>query len=169
MEIWDLYDENRNKLGKTHVRGERLPDGCYHLCVHIWIRNSEGKYLISQRSADRTSFPLFWECSGGSVCAGEDSLEGALREAYEELGVALDPEKGSVVYSRVRKDVGGKRFNDIMDVWLFHYDGEADLSAATTPDEVAAVSWATGEEIRTLFDAGELVPTLGYFFELDCF
>lgn len=42
-EIWDLYDENRELLGKDHVRGEQLPIDGYHLVVHVWIRNSKGE------------------------------------------------------------------------------------------------------------------------------
>ena len=47
----------------------------------MWIRNSKGQYLISQRSANRPTYPLMWECVGGSVVKGEDSLQGAIREA----------------------------------------------------------------------------------------
>ena len=50
-EIWDLYNENRELLGKDHIGGEQLPIDGYHLVVHVWIRNSKGQYLISQRSA----------------------------------------------------------------------------------------------------------------------
>ena len=81
MELWDLYDANRRKTGQDHVRGEVIPAGCYHLVVHVWIRNSAGQYLISQRSASRKSFPLMWETVGGSVLKGEDSLAAAVREA----------------------------------------------------------------------------------------
>ena len=56
-EIWDLYNEKRELIGKDHVRGEQLPIDGYHLVVHVWIRNSKGEYLISQRSANRTKFP----------------------------------------------------------------------------------------------------------------
>ena len=27
VEIWDLYNENRELLGKDHIRGEQLPAG----------------------------------------------------------------------------------------------------------------------------------------------
>lgn len=102
-EIWDLYDENRELLGKDHVRGEQLPIDGYHLVVHVWIRNSKGEYLISQRSANRPTFPLMWECVGGSVVKGEDSLLGAIREAKEEVGVDLNPENGQVLFTKTRK------------------------------------------------------------------
>lgn len=50
-----------------------------------------------------------------------------------------------------------------MDVWLFEYDGEVDLSNATT-DEVAQVTWMDRKQIKELFDADMFVDTLEYFF-----
>lgn len=63
MEIWDLYDRERRVIGK-HVRGTEMPEGGYHLVVHIWIRNREGKYLMTQRSENKKTCPLKWECVG---------------------------------------------------------------------------------------------------------
>lgn len=159
MELWDLYTRNREKTGETHIRGEKLPPERYHLVVHVWIRNSKGQYLISQRAASRPTFPLMWECVGGSVTAGEDSLTGALRESEEEVGVRLDPSQGRLISSTVRE-----HFQDIKDDWLFLYDGEADLRSATT-DEVAQIRWMTVQEIRAMLDTGKLVHTLAYFFD----
>ena len=163
MEIWDLYTEDRICTGLEHIRGQELPDGLYHLVVHVWIRNPQGKYLISQRAASRPTHPLMWECVGGSVLKGESSLQGALREAQEEVGAQLLPHRGRVVFSRLRKTINGKKANDIMDVWLFEHDGEISLAQATT-DEVAQSRWMDAREIRALYDAGKLVHTLSYFF-----
>ena len=166
MELWDLYNEQRELTGRDHVRGEEVPQGFYHLVVHIWIRNSKGEYLISQRSADRSAYPLMWECVGGSVTKGEDSLTGALRETKEEVGLTLSPEDGKLVYSVVGRVVNGVKFRDIVDVWLFEYDGPVSLEQATTK-EVAQTVWMTKKQIQELFDTGKLVHTLGYFFEAE--
>ena len=166
MELWDLYNEDREIVGSDHVRGEKLPEGCYHLVVHVWIRNSKGDYLISQRSTDRPSHPLEWECVGGSVTKGEDSLTGALREVEEEVGITLPPESGKVVHSMVGRVINGKKNDDIVDVWLFEYDGESDLEKASTC-EVAQTKWMTKDEVRKLYDDGKFVYTLGYFFSID--
>ena len=163
MELWDLYDENRIPTGETHVRGERIPEGSYHLVVHVWIRNERGEYLISRRSASRPTYPLLWECVGGSVLAGEDSRSAALRETLEEVGIRLPARGGEVVYTHLRNRVDGVRYADILDAWLFSYGGEADLSRATT-DEVEQTEWMTPEEIRALEVKGQLVPSLSYFF-----
>ncbi len=87
MEKWDLYTKYREKSGKEQIRGEKIPNGFYHLVVHVWIRNCKGEYLISQRSVSRPTFPLMWECVGGSVLMGESSIDGALREVKEEVGL----------------------------------------------------------------------------------
>lgn len=157
MEVWDLYTKERELTGKTHIRGEKIPPNYYHLVVHVWIVNSKGEYLISRRSASRPTFPLLWECVGGSVIKGENSLYGALREAEEEVGIKLIPENGKVVHTNVRT-------NDILDVWLFNYDGNVDLNLATT-DEVCETKWVTKEAVKQLFKENKLVPTLEYFFE----
>ena len=157
MELWDLYTRDRVPTGETHIRGEKLPPERYHLVVHVWIRNSRGEWLISQRAASRPTFPLMWESVGGSVIAGEDSLTGAIREAREEVGVKLNPAQGKLIRSTRRDD-------NFLDVWRFTYDGPIDLRNATT-DEVADMRWMTVEEVRQLYDAGEMVHTQGYFFD----
>ena len=64
MELWDLYTRDRHLTGETHIRGEKLPPDRYHLVVHVWIRNSKGEWLISQRAANRPTFPLQMEKHG---------------------------------------------------------------------------------------------------------
>lgn len=159
MEKWDLYTKYREITGRAQLRGEKIPEGFYHLVVHVWIRNRKGEYLISQRSANRPTFPLMWECTGGSVIQGESSIEGALREVKEEVGLKLEPEAGKLLFTKIR----GSDYNDIMDVWLFDYDGELHLEDATT-DEVAACKWMTVSEIRKLYEEKKLVQNLDYFF-----
>ena len=41
MEIWDLYTELREVTGKEHIRGEVIPEGYYHLVVHVWIKKKK--------------------------------------------------------------------------------------------------------------------------------
>jgi 8-oxo-dGTP diphosphatase len=164
VELWDLYTENREPTGEVHVRGKALPAERYHLVVHVWIKNQKGQYLISQRSASRPTFPLMWECVGGSVLKGEDSFQGALREVQEEVGIDLSRNMGRRLFTKVRGTIDGKTFNDIMDVWLFAYDGEANLAQATTP-EVVQSRWMSPDEIRALYDSHQLVDSLSYFFE----
>jgi 8-oxo-dGTP diphosphatase len=154
MEIWDLYDEHKNKIGKTHVRGVPLPEGCYHLVVHIWIQNDKGEVLLSRRHPQKT-WGNFWECTGGSVLTGETSLEGALRETTEELGLVLDPNKGKLVMSELRK-------NFHSDMWLF-YANAAIEDLVFQDDEVIDAKWVDQETYENMLRNQEIVPTLPHF------
>lgn len=91
-------------------------------------------------------------------------MQGAVREVKEEIGLDLDASSGKLLFSKVRKTLNGRKFNDILDVWLFEYNGEVDLSASTT-DEVSQTCWMTLKQIRDLFDRGLLVDSLSYFFD----
>lgn len=59
MEIWDLYNLNGEIIGE-HTRGTMMPENGYHLVVHVWIRNSEGKYLMTKRSANKKMRKVFF-------------------------------------------------------------------------------------------------------------
>ncbi len=81
MEIWDAYNEDREKNGRYLVRGERIPSGLYHLCVNVLVRHEDGDVLFMKRSSQKELYPNYFEFgAGGSVLAGEDSLSAALRE-----------------------------------------------------------------------------------------
>jgi 8-oxo-dGTP pyrophosphatase MutT (NUDIX family) len=166
MEIWDLVNLDREVVGE-HVRGTAMPPDAWHVVVHIWLRNPEGKFLMTQRSPHKKTCPLKWECVGGSVLQGETSLHAALREVREEVGIALRPEAGRLVLTQVRDFAEGTRVNDITAVYLFPYDGDIPLSDAST-DEVVQAKWAARDEIRQLWKNGEMVSgikDLSYFID----
>ena len=165
MELWDLYTENFVKTSYIHVRGEELPDDLYHLVCHAWIRNSKNQWLISQRASWRSSCPLMWECVGGSILTGESGVDGAIREVKEEVGIDLTEYMLKPVFMQVRKEVNGLKFNDILQVWVVDYDGLVDLNNATT-NEVEQVRWLYFDEVQKLFNSGEFVFSLDYFFDV---
>ena len=154
-ELWDLYDQYGNRTGKFHERGKPIPPGYFHTIVHVWIKSEEGNYLMSQRHPLK-SYPLLWECTGGSVLAGEESLAGAMREVREELGVILDEKKGSLFKSE-RQDAHQIFYN----VYLFRQDEDVPLHLQA--EEVVDARWMKPAEIRQLAKAGEMMPMLNYY------
>ena len=122
---------------------------------------------MTQRSANKKTYPLAWECVGGSAMKGEESLPAALREVQEEVGIVLHSENGRKVLTQVRDFAGKVRVNDINDVYLFEYDGLIPLAEATT-DEVAQAKWMSRDEIMELYRNGDMVKVikdLSYFME----
>ena len=88
-EIWELVNEKKEKTGILHERefSELIPKGLYHIVVAIWTVTEDGYVLITQRSPEK-QLGLLWECTMGSVLAGEESLAAAVRELHEETGIS---------------------------------------------------------------------------------
>ena len=156
-ELWDVYTIDRKKNGKICARGEQenLLNDEFHLWVMVWIKNPEtGKYLVSQRSADKDTDPLKWETVAGHSIAGDTSLDAALREVFEEVGITLEREKATVLATKVALTCDGFRHNWIRDSYYFETTEEPDLQRATT-NEVIQTRWLTVAEIRKMYDHGD--------------
>ena len=152
-EFWDIYDINRKPTGRTVERGKPMRQGEYHIVVNVWIRNSKGQWLISKRTPNK-HYPLLWEPTGGSAVSGESSLNAALRETREELGIELDPKKGRLFASAVRQL---KEFPDFLDVWVFDHDCDIE-SVKLQPGETCDAAWASAGDIRRLAASGKFIP-----------
>lgn len=92
MEIWDLYDKDGNKTGLTWERGSGdpkvIPDGYYHMVVDILVMHTDGTFLLTKRDMRKNLYPGYWEASaGGSAIWGEEPLDAAKREIFEETGL----------------------------------------------------------------------------------
>jgi mutator protein MutT len=151
MEYWDLYNKDRQKLNKIHLRGEKISPGEYHIVVNIWIINNENKILLTQRHSEK-EFPLKWECTGGSLIAGEDSFTAALREVEEEIGVKLKKENGKMIDTIIRKD-------DIKDIYLFNENIKIE-ETKLQEEEVINIKWVTVKEFNEMINKGEIAETI---------
>lgn len=161
-EIWDVYDKNRNLTGKIIRRCDhpRQSDE-YHLVVHVWIKNKNNEWLISRRTANKF-YPLMWECTGGSALAGESSMDAALREVKEELGIALPRDNG-----RLLKTIKRPIYQDFCDVYIFDYDCSID-NVTFQEDEACDAMWAASDIILKMIESKEFVPldNMQYVYDL---
>lgn len=151
MELWDLLDENGNKIGKTHIRGEEYPIGFYHLGVDIWLKNSKGELLVQKRSKNKESHPGVWAMTGGSALSGESSIDAIHRETLEELGIDIDISK--LKFLNVLKT--NKAF---IDTYLYEIDVDIkDLKLQK--EEVEEAAWFSPKEIDKMAQKGEFIKS----------
>lgn len=157
MEFWDVYDINKKKTGKTTPRIKcELKEGEYHIIVNAIIINSKGQILISKRASYKP-YGLMWELSGGSITAGETSIEGMIRELKEELGITFEKNEG-VLYKTIRRDDPP---GDFKDLWLFRK--EVNLKDITFPDgESIDAKWVTIDEFESMVVNKEIIGMVDF-------
>lgn len=151
VELWDVYDKDRVKIGKLHKRGEKLPEGQYHLAVHVCIFNSRNQMLIQQRQPFKEGWNNMWDLTvGGSAVAGDSSSQAAEREIFEELGLKID-------LSNVRPNFSITFPDGFDDYYLIRKDVE--LSELVLQEsEVQRVRWADKEEVLKMQEEGTFIP-----------
>lgn len=153
MEMWDIYDINKERTGRTMKRNDwTMKEGDYHLTVLGVIRTTEGKYLITKRVMTKSWAPGWWEVSGGAAQAGEDSIDAVKRELLEETGIDVTNGEGGYVFS-YRRDNPEEGDNYFVDVYRFTVDiTEKDIHLQE--EETAGYMLATLEDIEELGKQG---------------
>lgn len=151
MELWDVYDTDRNKTGRTAVRGVAAKKGDYRLVVHVCIFNSKGEMIIQQRQPFKSGFPNMWDITvGGGAVHGDTSSSAAQRELFEELGLKLNL-SGTRPHLTVNWEAG---FDDI-----YLIEKDIDLAELCLQyEEVQNVKWAGMDEILKMIDDGVFIP-----------
>ena len=166
MELFDVYDKNRLKTGRTLIRGEQSGDGYLRTVIHICIIDREGRMLIQQRQSSRKSWADMWDVSvGGGVLSGEDPCQAAEREAAEELGLKID-------FSHMRPAFTVNFIHGFDDYFIVRADPDIS-SLKLQQEEVKDVKWATPDEIISMIDDGSFIPyhksLIGLIFDMkDC-
>jgi isopentenyldiphosphate isomerase len=151
VEYWDLYDAKKNKTGQLHQRGLRLKDGQYHLVVAVWVKNKNNELLLTKRNPEKL-WGNYWECTGGAVIAGEDSITAAKREVFEEIGI-------EIIQGQLKLLGTTKHRTWFTDTYLLEKDILlSDLKLQ--PEEVIDAKWVTINELDTMCISNLVVPVV---------
>ena len=154
-EYWDVYDKDRNPVGRTHRRGVKLKAGDYHIICEAWLV-SRGKLLVTQRHHDK-NYGCMWECTGGAVKAGETSLEAIKREVKEEIGIEITDTDLAFAGS-----AEGSTF--FIDCYFLNVDIDFE-QIKLQREEVISAKFVTLEEFEKLHNQRKLVPNLYEYME----
>lgn len=153
MELWDIYDSNKHRTGRTMKRNDWcLKDGEYHLTVLGVVVRPDGKFLITQRVMTKAWAPGWWEVSGGAAQAGEDSADAVKREILEETGLDVTGSEGGYLFTYHRENPG-EGDNYFVDVYRFVVDFE-ETDVKLQEEETLGFKLATLEEIQELAGQG---------------
>ena len=154
MELWDIYDKNKVRTGRTMERNHfNLADDEYHLTVLGVIMRPDGRFLITKRVMTKAWAPGWWEVSGGAAQAGEESEDAVRREVLEETGLDVrNAESGGYMFSYKRENPG-EGDNYFVDIYRYVMDiDEKDIHLQEA--ETDGFQFASSEEIKKLAKEG---------------
>ena len=152
MEQFDIYNAQKEKIGKLGTRGIDLPTGEFRFVVSVILFNKTGdQVLIQKRQSDKASWPNMWDfTASGGVIAGETVTDAAERELFEELGILTD-------LSDVASRLTVKFYEGWDEIFFVKKDVRLD-DLRLQAEEVADARWVTQEELSELTDRGEFIP-----------
>lgn len=145
MEIRDLYDENKRLTGQTIRKGEKVPSGAYIIIVKVFIENKDGKLLLQKRNKNIYGGGK-WAITSGHPKSGESSLEGAITEVYEELGIDISSENLELIDTMVEENVISDVYRVVMNIDL--------KDIKLQKEEVSEVKFASYDETLELIEKG---------------
>ena len=147
MELWDIYDKNKVRTGRTMERNHfNLADDEYHLTVLGVIMRPDKSFLITKRVMTKAWAPGWWEVSGGAAQAGEESADAVRREVLEETGLDVSKAEGGLLFSYRRENIK-EGDNYFVDVYRFTMDFE-ESDVKVQQEEVKGFEIADPAEIE---------------------
>ncbi len=105
MEYLDIYDENKNYLGKEE-RNVVHREALWHNTIHCWLYDKEGNIYFQIRKEEEKLYTT----ASGHILSGETIKEGFGREIKEEIGIDIDYNKA--LFVNVYKFIMDKKKND---------------------------------------------------------
>lgn len=156
-EYLDVLDKYGNKTGEKKLRSEIHKNGDWHRAVHIWVIRFDGKILIQKRSLSKDSSPGLWDpIHGGHIATGKSSIETAIEELHEELGLeVLEGDlKYQFTYTKDKID-GDQHINrSFLDVYFVIIDFSLS-NLKLQKEEVSEVRLITLEELQNMVENRE--------------
>jgi len=154
MEYFDVLNENGNKTGEVKLRGEVHRDGDWHKAVRIWVINDDGELIMQKRSSKRESNPNMWiETTSGHIDAGDTSINAAVRELKEEIGLDVQEEELEYLFTVKESSIHNGNFidNEFVDIYLLNKDVDISI-LVLQEEEVSGIRKIQYKELEKMVD-----------------
>ena len=120
MEYIDILTKEGALTGVSKTKEEVHINGDWHRAVHVWIINSNNEVLMQRRAKIKINHPDMWDISvAGHISAGENSIDSALREIEEEIGISISEQDLEHIGELVAESIQNKgtyinkEYNDV--------------------------------------------------------
>ncbi len=151
MELWDARNREGKIVGRDLIRGEKIPDGLYHMVCEVLVRHVDGDFLLMQRDFSKPNYPGLYEATaGGSALKGEDEYACVRRELWEETGIQCDVfQLFDVIVSEQKHSI----------YYQFYCETACDKQSVRLQEgETISFRWVDKNMLRAMLNSGEIVP-----------
>lgn len=142
-DFYEVVDNAGSPKSKLRYHDENPDVNECRPIAEVWVRNPEGKYLITKAGTS-------WKTAAGIVIAGEDSREAALRVAKEQLGIDLDADCGRI-WKLQLQPIPNCEGKNLHYVWIFRQNVIID------EDNTDEKKWVCGEDLLHMTVQGTLI------------
>jgi isopentenyl-diphosphate delta-isomerase len=135
-------------VGVTDKAGVHGSDTPLHLAFSCYLRDDEGRVLMTRRALSKATWPGVWSNSCcGHPAPGEASADAVHRRVRQELGLSVSSLDVALPDFRYRAvDASGVVENEVCPVFA----GRALGPVQADPTEVAEHTWAPWEHVVSL-------------------
>ena len=140
-DFYEVVDNAGSPKSKLRYHDEDPDVGECRPVAEVWVRSSQGKYLIANIGGQ-------WRVPEGGVIAGENSREAAVRVAKDVLGIGLDAGCGRI-WKLQLQPIPNCEGRDLHYVWVFRQD----VSAAEDK------KWVSADELRSMAAEGSFAAS----------
>ena len=154
----DVYNNHFELIGKTIERGQKgLEKNEYIMIAIVFIKNSEGNYLIQKASKDKANT---FSTTGGHVLHKETPEEAIVREVEEELGLKVGHQQFKLIDRIILKDKPC-----IFNVYILKSNFNTH-QMKIQEEEVERVYWLDKNQIINLIEEESFLQSHGEIFKL---
>lgn len=153
-ELLDIYTKDGKYVG-IMSREECHKKDCiyYHKPAWTWVYNDKKEILVQKRASCKKTLPNYWDMPcAGHVDAGEDTIDGVIREAKEEIGLILNKEDCKFMFEYLEEDC-----HEIGQVY-FVKSNKAIEEFKLQIEEVSEIKWLNFDEFKKLLYSDKWVP-----------
>jgi 16S rRNA (adenine1518-N6/adenine1519-N6)-dimethyltransferase len=126
--------------------------GLLHRGIHVFLFTQDGKLLVQQRSRNKDSYPLAWDCSVSEhVKTGESYDQAARRGLMEELGLEVSAIRPLVKFRMMygpNDDEISRLYSGRVEAASVHFD----------PAEIEQVAYFRVDHLLNMVLLGEIEP-----------
>ena len=148
-----LLSPSGEQIGRASKEAVHGPDTPLHLAFSCYLRDQDGRVLMTRRALSKRSWPGVWTNSFcGHPRPAEPLPDAVRRHGRAELGVEVDDLQLELPLFRYRAtDASGVVEHEVCPV----YSARIDSALAPSPSEVMEVAWVEPARLR---EAARLTP-----------